>query len=411
MLRVSKAFFSYSRQDSEFTLKLAKDLRAMGAPLWLDQLDITPGHHWDTAVEKAIGVASSLVIVLSPDSIQSQNVMDEVSFALEEGKLVIPVLYRDCKIPLRLRRLQYIDLRTDYQTGLAEIRKMLEVERQSETAPGNTNEPLAHNSAPTMQDKASRPEAADARTTQESLPGDRAERRDREEIAPQPQPPQPIAPPQRPPVDAAKNLGRSRSKVRVVAGLAVAVVLIVVVLVWIGKEPSNHAPRSSQASPPAESDRSPDAGHGAQESDAKNHPANPAAPGEQHETTEPANTFNARQWVEKLLRASEGPSVDELLPFYDTTVSPYFRQPSAGWADIAKDKQAYFKHFPRIEYTLMEPPREFPQPDGSINIEYDLQYSNLRNDGVIVHGTSHAWASLRQIDGQWKITGISERVQ
>src|SRR6266852_3699466 len=30
------AFFSYSRQDSEFALKLAKDLRAAGAAVWLD---------------------------------------------------------------------------------------------------------------------------------------------------------------------------------------------------------------------------------------------------------------------------------------------------------------------------------------------------------------------------------------
>ena len=38
-----KTFFSYSRDDSEFVLKLAKDLRAAGADVWLDQLDIGAG--------------------------------------------------------------------------------------------------------------------------------------------------------------------------------------------------------------------------------------------------------------------------------------------------------------------------------------------------------------------------------
>lgn len=38
-----KTFFSYSRTDTEFTRKLATDLRNAGADLWIDQLDIQPG--------------------------------------------------------------------------------------------------------------------------------------------------------------------------------------------------------------------------------------------------------------------------------------------------------------------------------------------------------------------------------
>ena len=37
------AFFSYSRDDSEFALRLAEDLKAAGAAVWIDQLDIEPG--------------------------------------------------------------------------------------------------------------------------------------------------------------------------------------------------------------------------------------------------------------------------------------------------------------------------------------------------------------------------------
>ena len=121
------AFFSYSRQDSEFVLKLAKDLRRHGAAVWLDQLDIAPGEHWDSAVERALANCPRMLVVLSPSSVDSTNVMDEVSFALEEHKLVIPFLYRDCKIPFRLRRVQYIDARTDYESGLHELLRMLGV--------------------------------------------------------------------------------------------------------------------------------------------------------------------------------------------------------------------------------------------------------------------------------------------
>jgi len=121
------AFFSYSRQDSGFALKLAEELRAAGAAVWLDQLDIGPAQRWDRAVQDALEKCPQMLIVLSPSAVESDNVMDEVSFALEKRKPVIPVLYRDCEIPFRLRRLQYIDVRTEYQKGLRTLLKMLGV--------------------------------------------------------------------------------------------------------------------------------------------------------------------------------------------------------------------------------------------------------------------------------------------
>lgn len=98
-------FFSYSRTDSAFVLKLAKDLRNKGTDLWLDQLDIKAGSHWDASIEAALNSASRMIVVLSPASVGSNNVMDEVSYALESGKTVIPILMSECKSPFRLRRI------------------------------------------------------------------------------------------------------------------------------------------------------------------------------------------------------------------------------------------------------------------------------------------------------------------
>jgi hypothetical protein len=124
------AFFSYSREDSEFALRLAGDLKAAGAAVWLDQLDIDPGQRWDRTVEDALTHCRRLLVILSPASVNSTNVMDEVSFALETQKTVIPVLYRECAIPFRLRRVQYIDFRTDYAAGLKGLLKTLRAEPQ-----------------------------------------------------------------------------------------------------------------------------------------------------------------------------------------------------------------------------------------------------------------------------------------
>jgi TIR domain len=83
------AFFSYSREDSQFVLRLAEDLKTAGANVWLDQLDITPGQRWARSVQDALTNCPRVLVVLSPASAESPNVQDEVTFALEEKKNVI----------------------------------------------------------------------------------------------------------------------------------------------------------------------------------------------------------------------------------------------------------------------------------------------------------------------------------
>lgn len=127
-------FFSYSRTDAEFTLKLANDLRQSGASIWLDQIDIVAGSHWDSSVEAALIAASRLIVILSPVAVASANVMDEVSYALQNGKTVIPIIFKPCNIPLRLTRLQQIDFTNNYKIGLNQLIKVLEISNTIVTA-------------------------------------------------------------------------------------------------------------------------------------------------------------------------------------------------------------------------------------------------------------------------------------
>lgn len=119
--RATKVFFSYARKDGGFVLKLASALRANGVALWLDQLDIPKGSRWDEAVESALKECGCLLVVLSPASVASANVQDEVSFALEAGKRVIPLLMSPCVVPFRLQRIQYVDFSAAYAQAYQEL--------------------------------------------------------------------------------------------------------------------------------------------------------------------------------------------------------------------------------------------------------------------------------------------------
>lgn len=133
-------FFSYSRTDAAFVLKIAKALRKDGASLWIDQLDIPSGARWDEAVESALRDCSCLVVVLSPASAGSQNVMDEVGYALEERKTVIPLVIAPCNIPFRLKRIQHIDFAAagydaGYRELLGAVRRVQPVRRAAPAQP------------------------------------------------------------------------------------------------------------------------------------------------------------------------------------------------------------------------------------------------------------------------------------
>jgi hypothetical protein len=130
-----KIFFSYSRFDASFALKLAKDLRAANLSVWIDQMDIPPGAQWDLTVEEALRACVAVLVILSPKAVGSRSVMDEVSFALDGNRKILPVVYKTCEIPFRLRRLQQVDFTSDYSTGLLALTKAFEL------SPGPTLEP------------------------------------------------------------------------------------------------------------------------------------------------------------------------------------------------------------------------------------------------------------------------------
>ena len=135
----SAAFFSYCREDSGFALRLAEDLKAAGANVWMDQLEIVRVSG-GTGRLRSLANCPRLLVLLSPASVDSENVLDEIDFALYRRKTIIPVLYCDCDTPLRLRRIQYIDFRTDYARGLKALLKALGVDQPPQTVVAITPE-------------------------------------------------------------------------------------------------------------------------------------------------------------------------------------------------------------------------------------------------------------------------------
>ncbi len=102
-------FFCYARANQEFVLRLAGNLKQRGVAVWLDQWDIPAESDWDQAIDQALRNCAHLLIVLSPESVESREVRGELRTALDLGKPILPVLYQPCEIPRQLRLVQFVD--------------------------------------------------------------------------------------------------------------------------------------------------------------------------------------------------------------------------------------------------------------------------------------------------------------
>ena len=77
-------------------------------------------------MEKALTECEIFMIIITQASIVSDNVLDEIGYAIDNGKRFLPVLLEKCNVPLRLRRFQYVDF-TDksFDEGVESAKELL----------------------------------------------------------------------------------------------------------------------------------------------------------------------------------------------------------------------------------------------------------------------------------------------
>ncbi|MCU0518100.1 MAG: toll/interleukin-1 receptor domain-containing protein [Oscillatoria sp. Prado101] len=133
-----KTFISHSSIDKPFVERLATDLRTgEGIDAWLDKWEILPGDSIPAKLEEGLSSASVFVLVLSPQSVDSQWVsyerqtwlteqIEEEVRAKQESRIpnrrLIPVLYKDCEKPPFLKHLLHVSINDqNYEAGFLEL--------------------------------------------------------------------------------------------------------------------------------------------------------------------------------------------------------------------------------------------------------------------------------------------------
>lgn len=106
-------FLSYARQDEEFARRLSSHLTKHGLSVWSPENEVLPGDNVWLRVGEALKKSKAMVVLISPDSMHSRYVRQEIEYALGdpnyEGR-VFPVEIRPTEdVPWILRKLKTID--------------------------------------------------------------------------------------------------------------------------------------------------------------------------------------------------------------------------------------------------------------------------------------------------------------
>ncbi len=121
-----RIFIAYSRRQRGQAKELADMLTGAGRAVFYDA-KIKAGAVWRQTIQKALDDATHVLIVWTQEAAESDEVEREVSYALSEGKVIIPILGKEIpKLPYHLHGLHYVVLEDDLAAIEDDIIKAIE---------------------------------------------------------------------------------------------------------------------------------------------------------------------------------------------------------------------------------------------------------------------------------------------
>jgi len=120
----SYVFISYSKRDDELAKRLSSDLSNNGIRVWRDMERVAAGENWAQQTQKSLSGAAVMLFLVSGASISRFFNLAELSFFVDRGGTVIPLVIDDAgasAMPLVLGDIQWIDFRADYDLALQKL--------------------------------------------------------------------------------------------------------------------------------------------------------------------------------------------------------------------------------------------------------------------------------------------------
>jgi TolB-like protein len=150
----TEVFISYAAKDRTRVLDLVERLRTAGVSVWIDQMGIEGATMWSQEIVAAIRSCKVLILAISENSADSENVVKEVALASEGRKRILPVYIRQAEIPesmayqlAGIQRIEFFEGREDaaLQAVIRALAKLgVTVHDEASAAAANTPGSASH---------------------------------------------------------------------------------------------------------------------------------------------------------------------------------------------------------------------------------------------------------------------------
>lgn len=94
-------FVSYAHKDGHLVYPEIKALHDSGVRIWFDG-EIDPGNEWPEDIAQALLKAHMFLVFITPSSVKSKNVCNEINFAINKNKPFLAVHLQETQLPAGL---------------------------------------------------------------------------------------------------------------------------------------------------------------------------------------------------------------------------------------------------------------------------------------------------------------------
>lgn len=123
-------FISYAKKDTRpVAVALFRALNAIdGLSAWMDE-SLEADSSWAGQIQHEIDRADYVIVLLSPDVNRKTQprsfVLNEIDYAQQDRKPILPVLVQDTKMPVQIAGVQYIDLTDDPSDVMPVVQRVM----------------------------------------------------------------------------------------------------------------------------------------------------------------------------------------------------------------------------------------------------------------------------------------------
>jgi hypothetical protein len=127
---MAKVFLSYRSGDVDSARQLAAEMQARGHAVWLDEWEISIGDSIIEKIESGLEVIEFLILCYSGSGVRSPWMSREWMSTLARqldgvGVRILPVRFPGGKPPVLLADIKYVDLSTEWDSGINQIHAAL----------------------------------------------------------------------------------------------------------------------------------------------------------------------------------------------------------------------------------------------------------------------------------------------